>query len=276
MPLTHLLVLSAVQGISEFLPISSSGHLILVPWLTGWQDQGLMLDVAVHLGTLLAVMVYFSKDIFGMIFSLFNSLLKNSANGGKDPELQLFCKLSLATLPVVIAGLVLNYHFVDIFRSVEVIGWTTLIFGALLFFSDRISMTVRSLDHITFRGALVIGLFQVLALIPGTSRSGITITAARFQGVERQDAAKFSLLLSIPVIAAAGILKSYDLFLVGESSLIQDVAIVASFSFGFAIVTIALFMTWLKHAGFTPFVFYRILLGGVLLCITYWFPELNL
>ena len=142
--------------------------------------------------------------------------------------------------------------------------------------ADRAGMTVRRLEHLGARGAIFIGLAQVLALVPGTSRAGITMTAARFQGVQRQDAARFSLLLSIPVISAAGTLKGFDLYLSGNVVLLQDVFIVSGISFGFAMITIAFLMIWLKRASFTPFVIFRIVLGICLLFITYWAPEFQL
>ena len=154
-------------------------------------------------------------------------------------------------------------------RSVEIIGWTTLGFGLLLGLADRVGMTVRRLEHMSYGSALAIGMAQVLALIPGTSRSGITMTMARFLGFERADAARFSLLLSIPAIAGAGTLTGIDLWQSGDVSLTRDVLIAAGLSFASALVAITLMMTWLKHAGFMPFVVYRILLGALLLYLVY-------
>ena len=275
-PLLQLCILAVVQGITEFLPISSSAHLILVPKLTGWPDQGLVIDVAVHVGTLLAVVLYFMKDIFSMIGVFFRSFRQNSRPHPFEPEYLLVLNLIIATIPIIIAGYLANKYLGDALRSLEVIGWTTLGFAFLLFLADKLNMTIRGINHITFRGAFIIGLFQILALIPGTSRAGITMTAARFQGVQRQDAARFSLLLSIPVISAAGVLKGFDLYLSGNIVLLQDVFIVSGISFGFAIITIAFLMIWLKRANFTPFVIYRIVLGICLLFITYWAPEFQL
>ena len=196
-PLFQLFVLAAVQGITEFLPISSSGHLVLVPKFADWTDQGLLLDVAVHVGTLMAVMLYFYRDLATMTGAIFRSFKQISIRRPLDREFWLVWKLVIATLPVILAGYLMNTYLGGAFRSLEIIGWTTLGFGILLFLADKLNMTIRNVEHITFLGAFVIGLFQILALIPGTSRAGITMTAARFQGVERQDAARFSLLLSM-------------------------------------------------------------------------------
>ena len=152
MPLFQLFVLAAVQGITEFLPISSSGHLVLVPKFTNWPDQGLLMDVAVHVGTLLAVMLYFYQDIAAMTGAMFRSFKQISTRRRLDPEFWLVWKLVIATLPVVIAGYLMNTYFENAFRSVEVIGWTTLGFGILLFLADKLNMTIRSVEHITLSG----------------------------------------------------------------------------------------------------------------------------
>lgn len=270
MPFLQILILAAIQGITEFLPISSSGHLILVPNIIGLADQGLMMDVAVHVGTLAAVIIYFWRDILGMITALFR-VFQQMANHRKfDAEFWLFCKLVIATLPTIMAGFYVNKYLGADLRTLELIGWTTLSFGILLFIADKINMTVRKMEHISFRGAFFIGLMQAVALVPGTSRAGITMTAARFLGVERQDAARFSLLLSIPTIIGAGVLKGFELSETENTVLIYDVLMLAGFSFLFALVAISLLMVWLRRASFTPFVIYRILLGSMLLGIVYY------
>jgi len=269
-PFLQILILAAIQGITEFLPISSSGHLILVPNFIGLVDQGLMMDVAVHVGTLAAVIIYFWRDILGMITALFR-IFQQMANHRKfDAEFWLFCKLVIATLPTIMAGFYVNKYMGADLRTLELIGWTTLSFGILLFIADKINMTVRKMEHISFRGAFFIGLMQAVALVPGTSRAGITMTAARFLGVERQDAARFSLLLSIPTIIGAGVLKGFELSETENTVLIYDVLMLAGFSFLFALVAISLLMVWLRRASFTPFVIYRILLGCMLLGIVYY------
>ena len=269
MPFLQILILAAIQGITEFLPISSSGHLILVPNFTGLRDQGLMMDVAVHVGTLMAVMLYFWRDIFGMATASSRVFRQMADHRKFDAEFWLFCKLIIATLPVILVGFYVNKYLGTNLRTLEIIGWTTLCFGVLLFIADKINMTVRKMQHISFHGALFIGLMQAIALIPGTSRAGITMTAARFLGVERQDAARFSLLLSIPTIIGAGALKGYELSQSANTVLINDVLMLAGLSFLFALVAISLLMVWLRRASFTPFVIYRILLGAVLLSIVY-------
>ena len=260
----QILILALVQGLTEFLPISSSAHLILVPRLFGWPDQGLMLDVAVHVGTLGAVALYFWRDLWAMLRGVLRRL-----GGRRDPGARLALHLIAATVPVVIAGLLMKIYLGTNLRDITVIGWTTLGFGILLYIVDRASMTVRRVDHMGLGGALFIGLSQVLALVPGTSRSGITMTAARALGYERAEAARFSMLLSIPVIVAAGTLEGLDLYESGDTALTLSVALAAALAFVSAILAIALLMRWLRHAGFLPFVLYRLALGGGLLWIAY-------
>lgn len=269
MPLLHLIVLAAVQGITEFLPVSSSGHLILVPVVTGWPDQTLIIDTAVHVGTLGAVLIYFWRDIWSMLDGLWRLL-----RGRAEPGARLFGLLMLATLPVVVVGGLISYFDADdALRSVQVIGWTTLGFGFVLFVADRFFMTLRRIEQMRVGSAIIIGLAQVLALVPGTSRSGITMTAARILGFERRDAARFSMLMSIPAIAAAGVLKGVELYQSGNSQMTGDAVIAAILSFGIAIVAIALLMAWLRRASFTPFVVYRIGLGIGLLVWFYFLRE---
>lgn len=271
MPIFQLIVLSAIQGITEFLPISSSGHLVLVPALTGWADQGLIIDVAVHVGTLLAVILYFWRDLWLMTRSCLRGLFGKERR--MDESLRLALKLILATIPVVIAGFALNEFLSDGIRAIQVVGWATLLFGILLYIADRANMTVRKIEHISWLGAIFIGGMQILALIPGTSRSGITMTAARFLGIDRADASRFSMLLSIPVILGAGTLKGKELIESGNAQLTNDVYIVVVLSAVFALISIALFMAWIKRASFTPFIIYRILLGGGLLYLAYFATD---
>lgn len=261
MTLLQLIVLAIVQGVTEFLPVSSSGHLILVPVLTPWPDQGLLLDVAVHVGTLLAVIVYFWRDV-GHAAAGGMALLRGRT-GTADARLALY--LLIGTVPLVIAGGILHRYGTGMLRSAELIAWTTIGFGLLLWLADRTGMTVRRLEHMSWGRALVIGLFQVLALIPGTSRAGITMTAARFLGYERPDAARFSMLLSIPAILAAGGVATLDLIDQGDARLTRDMALAAGLAFIAALASIALLMAWLKRAGMGPFVLYRLLLGCGLL-----------
>jgi len=264
LPLLHLAVLAVVQGITEFLPISSSGHLVLVPIFTGWEDQGLLMDVAVHVGTLGAVMLYLWRDIWSILAGL-GSLVK----GKRHPGSRLLGHLILGTIPIIGAGYLVNEYYGDAFRSLMVIGWTTFGFGVLLYICDKYGMTIRRIEHLSLGATLFIGLSQCLALIPGTSRSGITMTAARILGYERPDAARFSMLLSIPAILGAGTLKGLELYQSGNAQLTGDAMMAAGLAFGTALVAIALMMAWLRRATFTPFVIYRLLLGAALLALAY-------
>lgn len=262
MALLQLLVLAIVQGITEFLPVSSSGHLVITSQIMGWPDQGLIIDIAVHVGTLLAVTLYFWRDI-GRI--AYGGIRLVTFRGGADARLALM--LMIATLPIVVIGYLGRDTIIPLFRSVEIIAWATVIFAIVLWIADRAGMTVHRVEHIGPTNALIIGLAQVLALVPGTSRSGITMTAARFLGMERAEAARFSLLLSIPTIAGAGLLVGLELYDSGDVQLGLDALIAAGLAFIAALGAIALMMRWLEHAGFTPFVIYRLALGGALL---YW------
>lgn len=265
MTLLHLITLALVQGITEFLPISSSAHLILVPMVLGDADQGLAIDVAAHVGTLGAVMLYFRRDVAAMLKGGLRILKGNI----KDPGAQLGLMIAAATAPVVIAGYVVHEYAGDMLRSPYVIAATTLIFGAALWAADRYGKRDRDMAGMTWKYAILIGLSQVLALVPGTSRSGITMTAARALGYERADAARFSMLLSIPTIAGAGTLAGMDLAEAGDSALTGEAAAVAVLSFLAALAAIHLLMKWLEKAGFMPFVIYRFVLGAALI-IAFW------
>ncbi len=265
MPLLHLAILAIVQGITEFLPISSSGHLVLVPELTGWADQGPVIDVAVHVGTLVAVMAYFWRDIVELLIGTADLIRLRWSHRGR-----LVAMLAAATVPVAVGGFLLSRSGMQgALRSAEVIGWTTLGFGLLLYLFDTRMATRRRFDELGFRDALLVGLAQVLALIPGTSRAGITITAARGLEIERQAAARFSMLLSIPTIIAAGTLQAYDVYRAGEWALGVDAMVAAVLAMATAFAAIAAMMAWLKRASFTPFVIYRTVLGLGLLAWVY-------
>jgi len=261
--LLHIFVIAIVQGLTEFLPISSSGHLVLVPAVTGWPDQGLAIDVAVHVGTLGAVMLFFWRDVTAMAAGLLRLL-----SGQNSPGAELVARLVVATIPVVVAGYVVHRYAGDVLRSPEIIAWTTLIFGIVLYLADRTGLTVRSIAHLTYGHALIAGLLQTLALIPGTSRSGITMTAARLLGYERRDAARLSMLMSIPVIVAAGTLSGLELYETGDPVLTEAAMIASGLSFVTAVLAIAAMMAMLRYLTFTPFIVYRVfILGGALF---YW------
>jgi undecaprenyl-diphosphatase len=260
--LIQIVVLAVVQGITEFLPISSSGHLVLTSHVLGWPDQGILIDVAVHAGTLLAVIVYFWRDLWEMVLGTVGIF-----TGRRAPALNLVICLIIATIPVVLAGYFGRHYIEDVLRSVELIAWTTLGFGILLWVVDRLCMTVRRIEHMSYAGALFVGIAQVLALLPGTSRAGITMTAARLLGMERREAARFSMLLSIPTILGAATLAGFEIYQAGDVTLRLDAFFAAGLAFLTALLAIALLMRWLMHATFTPFVIYRILLG---LGLLYW------
>jgi undecaprenyl-diphosphatase len=260
----QLLILAVVQGLTEFLPVSSSGHLVLTSRVLGWEDQGIVIDIAVHVGTLLAVMIYFWRDLGRVILG---TLRLATFRGGPDARLAIM--LLIATLPIVLIGFLAKDIVETVFRSVELIAWATIGFALLLWLADRIGMTVLRVEHIGAFGALMIGLSQVLALIPGTSRSGITMTAGRFLGMERAEAARFSLLLSIPTIVGAGTLKGVEVWRAGDIALGYDAAIAIGFAFVAGLASIAVMMRWLQTSSFGPFVLYRIALGILLLWWVY-------
>lgn len=264
MALYHILVLAVVQGLTEFLPISSSGHLVLTSRVLGWEDQGVAIDIAVHVGTLLAVIIYFWRDV-GRVMA--GTLRLATFRGGPDARLAIM--LLIATLPIVIVGFLAKDLVETVFRSVELIAWATIGFALLLWFADRIGMTVNRIEHVGAVGALLIGLSQVLALIPGTSRSGITMTAGRFLGMERAEAARFSMLLSIPTIIGAAVLKGVEVWQAGDVALGYDAASAIGLSFVAGIASIAVLMRWLQTSSFGPFVIYRIALGILLLWWVY-------
>ncbi|MEO1090003.1 MAG: undecaprenyl-diphosphate phosphatase [Pseudomonadota bacterium] len=266
MDLLQLVVLAVVQGITEFLPISSSGHLVLVPLLTDWPDQGLRIDVAVHVGSLGAVVLYLWRDIGQMLGGAFTGWDQGPMG---QPARRLVVLIAIATLPVIAAGVALSVIGTDGLRRLDVIAWTMLGFGVLLYVADQRCRNDRRLESLGVGGALIIGLAQILALIPGTSRAGITITAARWLGYERTEAARFSMLLSIPTILAAGGLLAKDLYELGELAVTQDAAIGALLAFVSAFVAIVLMMRWLRNASYTPFVVYRVVLGLILLALAY-------
>lgn len=266
MPILHLVLVALIQGITEFLPVSSSGHLILLPALTGLKDQGVIIDVAVHVGTLGAVCLYFRQDVARAVRGL--GLMLRGRIADRDAFLAL--ALIVATIPVVIVGGILGVTGLDeAMRSMAVIGWAMLIFGIVLYWADRTGSETRRAEDWTLRHALIMGLWQVVALIPGTSRSGITITGARQLGYARQDAARLAMLMSIPTIAAAGILKGAEVIGDADWALARDGAIAAALAFLSALGALWLMMRLLRSVSFTPYVVYRCALGVVLLVLAY-------
>lgn len=266
MSLLHLFLIAAIQGLTEFLPVSSSGHLILLPELTGFDDQGLMIDVSVHVGTLFAVIIFFWRDV-----SLGLSGLPRLLTGRVDtPGARLALLLILATIPVVVIGAILKLTgLVELLRSIKVIGWSMLVFGLVLYWADQGKNTSKSLDDWSIRDAAILGIWQAAALIPGTSRSGITITGARKLGYGRSEAARISMLMSIPTIAASGLLLGLDLVSSADWAQAREGAIAAGFAFVSALLALSLMMRLLKSVSFTPYVIYRVILGFFLLWLAY-------
>jgi undecaprenyl-diphosphatase len=266
MTLLHLVLVALIQGITEFLPISSSGHLALLPDLTGMQDQGQVIDVAAHVGTLFAVVIYFWSDVRLALAGCLR-LLRGKVD---TPGARLALCLLIATVPVILAGLILNLTgLADAMRSVAVIGWTMLLFGLLLYWADQRGETTRTAEDWTMKHALVMGLWQAVALIPGTSRSGITITAARYLGYARTDAARLSMLMSIPTIFASGTLLAIEVVAAADAQAARDGAIVAIMSFLAALAALVVMMRLLRSVSYTPYVIYRVILGVILLWIAY-------
>ena len=262
MALEIIIILSLIQGITEFLPISSSAHLIIIPEFFLNIDSSRGFDVSLHFGSLLAVIYYLKKDLIKIILDTI--FLK------KDNEGFIILKnLIISTIPVIIVGFLVHINNFDIIRSLEVIGWTTLIFGILLGIADRNLKVIKFFKNLNLKDALAIGIAQTLAIIPGTSRSGIVITAGLWMGFSRFDASKYSLLLSIPVIIAATTLESINLFLEKGFFFNNEMIMGIILSFCVALITITLFMKWINKASLKIFVAYRIMLGILILVYAY-------
>ncbi len=249
----EIIFLSLIQGVTEFIPVSSSSHLFLISEFVDFKQQSLTIDVSLHIGSFLAVLTYFYKDIA--------NLIENK---------KLLIKIFISSLPVILVGFVLiQTNLIESFRNLKVIGWTTLIFGVLLFLSDRFDIRKTLSSDFDFKAVLIIGLFQVLSLVPGVSRSGITLTAARFLKFKRLDAAKISFLISIPIL---GVVSLYGLknIIISEDvnfSIINIISII--FSFLFSLMTIKYFLKYIQKFSLDLFVVYRVALGFALLVISY-------
>ncbi|HLC07772.1 MAG TPA: undecaprenyl-diphosphate phosphatase [Methyloceanibacter sp.] len=264
MSIEQIIVLAIVQGITEFLPISSSGHLILIPALTHWPDQGQVVDVMTHLGTLFAILIYFWRDVWGMVQGGAKML-----TGKVTPEGKLALYIVLATIPAVLFGVFLKkMGYADLERNVAVVAWNTILYGILMLIADRLGPQVKTVADVTLGSALIIGVAQALALIPGTSRSGVTMTAARFLGFTRPDSARFSFLLGIPATAGAIVFTVGDALESGQG-ITLDAIICAALTFVAGLGAIAFLMNILKRVSFLPFVLYRMVLGGFLLVMLY-------
>lgn len=261
----EVIILSIIQGITEFLPISSSAHLILPSAIFGWEDQGIAFDVAVHVGTLLAVMLYFRQDIANLTVGWINSL-----GGQHSTDSKLAWWVILATIPAGLAGLLAADLIETFLRSPWVLAITTIVFGLLLWLADATAKQQVSMEQMNWRQALIIGLAQAVALIPGTSRSGITMTAAMLLGLDKVSAARFSFLLSIPIIVLSGGYQASKLLSEPTQYDISGILLGMLLSFISALICIHFFLKIISRMGMLPFVIYRLLLGiGLLVFLSF-------
>jgi undecaprenyl-diphosphatase len=261
-----ILVLSFIQGLTEFLPVSSSGHLILVPKFFNWPDQGLEMDVAVHLGTLISVILYFREDIKDLLQHFFSYIASGFKQEKFTPETKLSFILVIATLPAVIVGFSLKKMGMDMMRGIQIIATTSIVFGILMYIADR-RPQLWGLDKINWGSGFVIGVAQAIALIPGTSRSGICMTAARAMGFDRITSARFAFLLSIPAILGAGLLTTIDAVKGGHSVFNTTFGLAVALSFLFGLAAIHFMLSFLTRHSLGVFALYRVLLGIILLTI---------
>ncbi len=258
-----IVILSIIQGVTEFLPISSSAHLILIPKIFSTFITDRSFDVSLHFGSLFAVILYLKKEIFEIFLDTISSKRQNNKG------FITFKNLIISTIPIVIIGFAVNWFDINIIRNLEIIGWSTLVFGFLLGIADKNLKVIKFIEDLKLKDALILGLAQTLAIIPGTSRSGIVITAGLLRGYSRYDASKYSLLLSIPVIVAATTLEYITLY--NEKGLLISMEMIIGIiiSFCTAFVTIKFFMNWINHASLKIFVIYRIILGMTILIYAY-------
>lgn len=266
MPLFEIIILAIIQGLTEFLPISSSAHLILPSAVLGWQNQGLAFDVAVHVGSLFAVMTYFREDISNLCYHF----IKRGFTKNQNQHSRLAWMLALATLPGIIFGFLMKDWIALNARSALVIAITTITFGLLLWYADKKASLQKTVENVGVKEAVIIGIAQAMAIIPGTSRSGITITAALMCGLDRVSAARFSFLLSIPIILGAGLLSLKDLTEQTTPIDVNALILGALFSYVAAYLCIKLFLGVINKIGMTPFVIYRLVLGFLLLGFVIW------
>ncbi len=265
MSIIDIIILAIIQGITEFLPVSSSAHLILAEkWMGITGEGGNMVIIAVHFGSLFAVMIYFRQEVARM----FKGALDLLRFRFKSEDAQLDLKLIVATLPVVVAGFALSRMtwYDNITNSTAVIALAMIGFGLVLYWADKTCAQTRSFDEFNYRDAIIMGLWQAIALIPGTSRSGATVTASRLCGFNRTDGARLAMLMSIPTILAAVMLTSFDIVKDGQATQFGSIAIIAVVaSFLAAYCALSLMMRFLKTKSYLPYVIYRVLLGGLLL-----------
>ncbi|MGE4253499.1 MAG: undecaprenyl-diphosphate phosphatase [Parvibaculaceae bacterium] len=264
MPIEQILVLALIQGITEFLPISSSGHLILAPAIFHWSDQGVLTDVMTHMGSLLAVLVYFWRDVLAMFRGLYDL-----ARARFTADARLVFYVAIGTIPIIIVGGILKFTgLADHLRSVTLVAVNAIVFGIIMYIADTYGLMRRRTEDMTWLPAVIIGIAQSFALNPGTSRSGITMTAARAMGFTRPEAARFSFLLSIPATAAAGILIIGDA-VENNEPITWDAILCGALTFLVALATIAFLMQLVRRMSLLPFVIYRLILGIVLLALVF-------
>ena len=261
MTFLQLLLIAVVQGVTEFLPISSSGHLILIPYFTDLPDQGPLIDIAVHIGSFLAILVYFFRESIGLA----RGGLATVGIGHAPEQRRLFWWIVIGTIPAILLGIVLKTGgWLDSFRSTTLVAVNLIVYAVLLGIADRLGPRVKKYEDMSLKDAIIVGLAQALALIPGTSRSGVTMTAARFLGYERIEAARFSFLLALPAVAGAGTLAILDLA-DATAQMQRDALIAGAMTFVTAFATMAFLMRFLRHASMMVFVVYRVALGLALL-----------
>lgn len=264
MELFQAFILGMVQGLGEFLPISSSAHLILAPWLFGWPDQGLGFDVALHWGTLIAVVVYFYQDIWLLIKGFVHSLIPSTRDLKSNTYQKLAWLIILATIPAAVIGKIFESQVETVFRNPLLIAATLSIVGVILYLADKYGDKVKTLTDAKWANAVVIGLGQALAIVPGISRSGATITAGLLQGFTRQDAAKFSFLMSVPIILGAGVLKLPEISNIPNQTQVL-VGFVSSAVFGF--LAIKYMLKYISNRSFAVFTWYRLILAAVIVIV---------
>ena len=269
----YFIVIALVQGITEFLPVSSSGHLVLLPEFTGQADYGISIDVAAHVGTLIAILIYVRYEIIKMCIAIkqvMQKKLRPQVNVVVDERSIMMLRLMIiASIPVMIAGFFISFYEPSFIRMVQTVAISNLIFAFFLWHSDKTRELKTDLNKMELKEALFIGLAQMLAIIPGTSRSGVTITVARYLGFDRTNAARFSLLLSVPVILAAGFLQTFQI-IKGERALQANIAlIVLIVSCVVSLSVIHAMMAWIRRKSFNLFVIYRLILGIFLLVVTF-------
>lgn len=257
-----VIVLAIIQGITEFLPISSSAHLILVSEFSDFQEKSLIIDISLHLGTLLAVIVYFRSDIILILLSFFKTNDYSQKILGKN--------ILIATIPIIIiGGLIYSTEMINMLRNIQVIALATIFFGIVLYFADiKKSHALKNINQISFKDAMLIGFFQVLSVIPGTSRSGITYTAGRILNISRYDAAKFSMLISVPTILISASIPIMEFIKSPNTDQIIFSVVGFFISFIVAYISISILLNWVKNHSMKIFVIYRIIFGSLLLTIT--------